>query len=77
MEIIIGFVLGGLCFMAVSAILRKFVFRKKTMGILQVDKSDPIDGPYLFLANCAHPDIIAKEKYVTFKVEITNYLSQE
>ena len=77
MEIIIGFVLGGLFVTATYTIFRKYVFKKETMGTLQVDKSDPIDGPHLFLANCVHPNIIAKEKYVTFKVEVTNYLSQE
>ena len=77
MELILGFIGGIVCCMVVVVIFRNKIFSQKTMGILQIDKSDPVDGPYLFLANCEHPDIIEKNKYVTFKVEVTRYVSQD
>ena len=60
MELILGFICGIICCVVIVVIFRNRIFRQKTMGILQIDKSDPIDGPFLFLANCEHPDIIEK-----------------
>lgn len=76
MELILGFICGIVCCVVIVGIIRKKIFSQKTMGILQIDRSDPIDGPFLFLANCEHPDIIEKNQYVTFKVEVTHYVSQ-
>ena len=76
MELILSFICGVICCVVVVSLFRKHIFRKKTMGVLQIDRSDP-DGPYLFLANAEHPDVIAKGKYAIFEVEVTKYLSQD
>ena len=77
MELILGFISGIICCVVIVAVFRNRIFQKKTMGILQIDYSDPVDGPYMFLANCKHPDTMSKDKYVTFKVEVTKYVSQD
>ena len=50
--------------------------RKKPVGNLRIDKSDPDDGPYLFLELETDPQILEKEEYVTLKIVAKNYISQ-
>lgn len=50
--------------------------RKKPIGILRVDNSDP-DGPYLFLELKTDPNEIVNESYVTLKVNTKSYISQQ
>ena len=66
---VIGLVIG-----IVSTVV---ILRKKVIDELLVDTSDKEDGPYMFL-NLRHtPATIMSKKYVTLKVNITNFLSQE
>ncbi len=77
MDVIVGFIIGFVSWIIIDTVFRKYVFREKPMGVLQIDYSDPEDGPYLFVTNMEDPDVIAKQKTVTFTVNITNYLSQK
>lgn len=50
---------------------------KCSQGILNVDYSDPDDGPYLFLKLTSPVADIVSSKRVTFDVEVTQYVSQK
>ena len=74
MEVIIGIVIG----VVIGFIFKTIFSRPKTIGILRVDRSDPEDGPYLFLELSSEEAAksIKHNDYVTFKVDTTNYISQ-
>lgn len=65
--------------LAAGISLTAIVLRKKTVGSLCVDDSDPDDGPYLFLEfkPGQNPEVIMRKAYVTMKVEIKNYVSHK
>lgn len=74
MELAIVFVIGAI----LGFIMGKTIRSHKTDGVLRIDTSDPIDGPYLFVelsSDVAH--IHDCKKYVTFEVNTKSYLSQE
>ena len=63
----------------ISSIITQIFLRSKQAGTLRIDRSDPDDGPYLFLElekDC-HVDVIAKRKYVKFEVRDESYISQK
>ena len=67
--LVTGFGLGYLC----SALAR----RKKPVGTLRVDRSDPDDAPYLFLE--LEQDGMTKihqNKTALFKVDLNSYLTR-
>lgn len=51
--------------------------RSKSVGSLRVDRSDPDDGPYLFLELSKDIEEIYRKKYVTFKVSLKNFIPHE
>lgn len=51
--------------------------KKKPIGNLRIDKSDPEDGPYFFLELTESPYVVERADYVTLKVVAENYISQE
>lgn len=51
--------------------------RTRTYGTLQVDYSDPYDGPYCFLKLKVPVSTIVSKKRVTLDVDITQIYSQE
>lgn len=59
------------------SIERRRISRKPTQGYLDVDYSDPEDGPYLFLNLKVPVDEVVRSERVTFDVRMTQYLSQE
>ena len=67
-----------ICVIAASIVIYNAVNRrKKPQGVLNVDYSDPIDGPYLFLElKVPIADVVSK-KQVVFDVSMTNYVSQK
>ena len=68
-----GLVLGLLLGLGLSAISR----RKKPVGTLRVDRSDPEEAPYLFLElEQDGMDQIHKAKTVVFKVDLRSYLAR-
>lgn len=50
---------------------------KQISGWLVVDRSDPDDGPYLFLETKIDPAVIEQQEFVTFEVVSKNYISHE
>lgn len=69
MEIIIALIAGIL----IGAIL----FRKKPLGNLRVDRSDPTCEPYLFLELGTDVRTVMRKKYVTFKVRVEDFLPHD
>lgn len=53
------------------------IFRSKAIGSLRVDNSDPDSGPYLFLEIEKNPELLYRKKYVTFKVDLQDFISHE
>ena len=72
--LIIGFVVGIIFGLVLYKILDS---SKKTVGVLRVDRSDPYDGPYLFLELKSDPSLIEKRSSVYLKVDASNYISQK
>lgn len=66
--LLLGYILG--------AVITKLLDYRKPIGTLKVDNSDP-DGTHLFLELTTDPNRLESESYVVFKVDKSNYLSQE
>lgn len=61
----------------IGYILSRFIPKEKPIGTLRVDQSDPDSRAYLFLELTQQgADSIKKKKYVLFKVDFKNYISQ-
>lgn len=74
MAIIIGisaFVFGVTVALIVSNIHRK------PIGTLRVDRSDPDDGPYLFLELSENTRELMNQKYITLEVNVEDYISHK
>ena len=54
-----------------------FIIRSKTFGAIRVDRSDPDDGPYLFLEIKQHPDALMNERFVMLEVRNENFVSSK
>lgn len=67
--LILGFIIGYNVAM--------FRIRSKTFGAIRVDRSDPDDGPYLFLEIKQHPDALMNERFVMLEVRNENFVSQK
>lgn len=63
----------------IGSIVSTIVFgKKKAVGALRVDRSDPDDDPYLFLE--VYPggrESILKDDYIVLKVTRENYISHK
>ncbi len=72
-----------LCYIVgvIMGIVASYLFIKlrgtDVSGWLVVDRSDPDDGPYLFLETKIDPAIIEQKEFVTFEVVSKNYISHE
>lgn len=51
--------------------------RQHPVGDLRIDRSDPLDAPYLFLELDTDVYTIMRKKYVTFRVKIENFIPHE
>ena len=71
--LIIGLFLG----FVVGFIFGVWKSKETPVGVLRVDRSDPDDGPYLFLEMNTTPEVITKRKYITLEVLAKNYISQK
>lgn len=47
-----------------------------THGTLKIDTSDP-DGPYLFVELNEDPSTLQHQEYITLKVDLSGYMSQD
>lgn len=68
---IIWFIVGAI----VGCIVTTLVLRLTSVCTIVIDHSDP-DTPYPFLEGKVPLDVLARNKYVTAKVEKRDYLSQ-
>lgn len=67
--VLLGFVFGMVFFLICLAL--------RSVGTLRVDQSDPTEPPYLFLELDKPVENIVKEKYVLFRVNKKNFISQD
>jgi hypothetical protein len=74
MWVIVAFLIGCV----VGGILSKVIFKPEIAGAIRVDHSDPDSGPYLFLElQKGVGSSIMQKNYVTFKVEVKDYISHK
>ena len=73
------FVVGLIIGVGLTVIISRTISRKRSIGSLCVDDSDPDDGPYLFLEfkPDQNPEVIMRKAYVTLKVNIKHYVSHK
>lgn len=73
--IVIFSLIAGILAATLTGVI-KALRRRKPVGVLRIDTSDP-DGPYMFLELSEDVSTIMKAERVTFKVDTTNYISQK
>lgn len=61
---------------AVIVGLVKAIRRRKPVGVLRIDASDP-DGPYMFLELSEDISAVMDAEQVTLKVDTRGYISQK
>jgi hypothetical protein len=66
--------IGGV---VLGIIIAAFIFRKRPIGNLNIDRSDPTEQPYIFLELYKNVGDFSGKKYVTLRVSNKNYLSQK
>ena len=69
MELAIGIIIGVL--------LGVVLFRRRPLGNLRVDRSDPTSEPLLFLELGTDVRTIMRKKQVVFKVRVEDFLPHE
>ena len=67
--VLLGFV-GGVIFFLICLAAR-------SIGTLRVDQSDPTEQPYLFLELNKPVESVINKKYVVFRVNKKNFISQD
>ena len=67
--VLLGFV-GGIVFFLIYLAAR-------SIGTLRVDQSDPTEQPYLFLELDKPVESVINKKYVLFRVNKKNFISQD
>ena len=67
--VLLGFVGGMTVFLIFLA--------ARSIGTLRVDQSDPTEQPYLFLELDKPVESVINEKYVIFRVNKKNFISQD
>ena len=62
----------------IGIVIDRAIMKKKTVGRLRIDLSEPYEPPRMFLElKGITPDIISMHKIVTFEVINENYLSRD
>lgn len=64
----VGFVISFIFGFIIGCAIKTIMSRRKSIGELHIDDSDPYDGPYLFLELSNEPMTIKRNSYVTMKV---------
>jgi hypothetical protein len=62
---------------SIGSVLTVLATRKRPIGTLRIDRSDPNDQPYMFLELYKNVGDIGNQKQVTLDVSNENYLSQK
>lgn len=73
------YIIGVILIFAFGVLVGWLIKKPKHYGIIRVDESDPDEAPYLFLQLSHDKNVysIIRERYVTFKVEAKNFISQK
>ena len=75
------FLIYGVIFIVsliIGIVIDRAIMKKKTVGRLRIDRSEPYEPPQMFLElKGITPDIISMHKIVTFEVINENYLSRD
>lgn len=61
----------------IGSVLTVLVTRKRPIGRLRIDRSDPNDQPYMFLELYKNVGDISSQKQVVLEVSNENYISQK
>lgn len=69
--------IGLICGLFAGYYLCKYFEFTNSVGNLRIDKSDPYDGPYMFLELETDPKNVEKASHVLLKVVNENYVSQK
>lgn len=69
--------IGLICGAVLAFVFARLVTYERVVGTLMVDTSDPYDGPHMFLQLEENTGDLTKQSYVRFRVDVTNYLSQD
>ena len=78
MQIVLAYILGIIVGVLITQLIRGLSQKPpKYSGALVVDRSDPEDGPYIFLELKDDPSILEKSETATFVVVSKNYISHE
>ena len=72
MEILLYLLIGGIF----GAMIMRCLSRYFVKGTLRIDKSDPYEGPYLFLELNHRVSNIGRGKYILLKIEESSYDTQ-
>jgi len=68
--------MSGLIFLigiTVGCVATQFIFKRDIIGDLRIDRSDTIDGPYLFLELNKGLDSFSNKQYVFMRVRDENF----
>lgn len=78
MEVLIALLCVCVGFMFGFAVSKR-VSREEPIGVLRIDNSDPVDGPYLFLElePTANPMALKHRKRVTLTIKAENFISHD
>ena len=68
-EFLLGFMVGIVSFLVYLIV--------RSVGTLRVDQSDPTEQPYLFLELDKPVESVINKKYVLFRVNKKNFISQD
>ena len=66
---LLGFMVGIVSFLVYLIV--------RSVGTLRVDQSDPTEQPYLFLELDKPVESVINKKYVVFRVNKKNFISQD
>lgn len=70
---VITFLVG----VAVGIAIMLLMPKDPMMGVLRIDRSDPFEGPQLFLELKVNANEIAEHDYVTFEVLDQSYITRD
>ena len=76
MAIVIGYIIIGIIAFIMGFIVSN-IGKKKPIGTLRIDNSEPDEDPLLFLEIYTNPKNIMNEKQVLLDVNTKSYLSQD
>lgn len=79
--IVLEFVLFGVVAMIIGVSIGfgigKAKYHQSPIGDLRIDRSDPVDGPHLYLELDTNVPAVMTKKYVVFRVKVEDFVPHE